>query len=411
MNAIPAIITQQEHNIFPEDISPNALKVLSHLRTMGHEDYLVGGGVRDLLLSRRPKDFDVVTDLPPQEIRHLFRNSRLIGRRFRLVHVYFRNEIIEVSTFRANVEESFKDQQPGLLAQDNTYGTIEEDAWRRDFTVNALYYNVADSTVIDYVDGMEDLHRRVIRIIGDPEQRFHEDPVRLLRAIRLAAKLEFTMDPKTHAPLLQLHNLLQHVPSSRLFDEILKLFFEGSAYASYQCLKETGYMQALFPEIMMVLTKKQEKDYEPLVILAMYATDERFANQQSLNPGFLLGILLWPVVQQLLQQHFKKHKRLFPALHHGINLALEQQLKTVLIPRRLTIMMRSVWTLQYHLERRRSKRIFHVFYQRYFRAAFDFLALRAEAGEPLQALVDWWQLFQDSDKAERQCMIQALDTK
>lgn len=404
----PKIIRQRDHNIHLEDISPNALKVMAHLQSLGHHAYLVGGGVRDLLLSRRPKDFDVVTELTPEDIRKLFRNSRLIGRRFRLAHVYFRHEIIEVSTFRASFQQSSTSQHLDVVAQGNIYGTIEEDVWRRDFTINALYFNFADNTVIDYTDGMKDLRQGIIRIIGNPDQRFHEDPIRLLRAIRLAAKLDFKIDKKTKSSLLNLHGLLSQVPHARLFDEILKLFFEGNAAASYQQLKETGYMQTLFPHSMEIIAKKNAVDYAQLITLAMHASDERFANQKSLNPGFLLGVLLWPVVQQLLQKYFEKHKRFFPALHHGISAAIDRQLATVIIPRRFTTMMRAVWTLQYHLERRRPKRIFRIFYQRYFRASFDFLALRAEAGEPLQDLVSWWQDFQDGDKKERLKMIQDL---
>lgn len=412
----PLIISKRRHNISSDDISPNALKVLHRLQSLGHDAYLVGGSVRDLLLSRRPKDFDVVTNARPEVVRQIFRNSRLIGRRFRLVHVYFRNEIVEVSTFRANVEESMKDQhlsatkgkRPGMLLQDNTYGTIEEDAWRRDFTINALFYNVADGTVVDYTDGMKDLHRRVIRIIGDPTQRFHEDPVRLLRVIRMAAKLNFSIDDYTEAALLRLHNLLRHVPPSRLFVEVQKLFFEGNAYPTYQLLAKTNYMDALFPDTMSYFEKSKKGNVEHLIELAMRATDKRFANQKSLNPGFLLGVLLWPVVQGLLDEHLKKHGRLFQALYYGINRALDHESEALLIPRKLTGMMRSIWTLQYHLERRRIKRIYRIFQQRYFRAAFDFLALRAQAGEPLQELVNWWQAFQEGNKKEKESLIESL---
>ena len=413
---VPVVFARRHHKLSEDDISSNARKVLHRLQSLGHAAYLVGGGVRDLLLHRTPKDFDVVTDASPEVVRQIFRNSRLIGRRFRLVHVYFRQEIIEVSTFRANVEESFKDQslrdtkgkRPGMLLQDNTYGTIEEDAWRRDITINALYYNIADHTVVDYTGGMKDLQKKMVRIIGDPAQRFHEDPVRLLRVVRLAAKLGCKIHADTKTPLLALQGLLQHVPSSRLFDETLKLFFEGNAAVTYPLLTEMGYMQAIFPGTMKAIEKPAAAQQKRLVGLAMGATDERFAHQQSLNPGFLLSVLLWPVVQALLNQKHKKQGRLFPALYYGINVALERQGETLVIPRRLTAMMRSVWTLQYHLERRRGKRVFRVYHQRYFRAAFDFLALRAQAGEPVQALVDWWQAFQDNDKNERQRMLDDL---
>ncbi len=294
----PRVIKRKNHSISRSDISPNALRVLYRLSKSGYEAYLVGGGVRDMLLSYHPKDFDIATNARPHEIRKLFKNSRLIGRRFRLVHVYFPNEIIEVSTFRANAEELLKEeplsemQKTGatMLSEDNTYGTIEEDAWRRDFTVNALYYNITDFSVIDFTGGMRDLHQRLIRMIGDPTQRYHEDPVRLLRAIRLAAKLDFKIHPDTEEPLKKLHNLLRHVPSARLFTEVLKIFFEGHAVRSYQLLKQTHYMRTLFPEAATILEKTRQPLYENLIKLALKATDERFHNQQSLNPGFLFAI-------------------------------------------------------------------------------------------------------------------------
>jgi poly(A) polymerase len=387
------------------------------LREGGYDAFLVGGGVRDMLLQLVPKDFDVVTNARPKEIRQLFRNSRLIGRRFRLVHVYFPNEIIEVSTFRTNAEELLKDQplvenktkHPEMLLEDNVYGTIEEDAWRRDFTINALYYNDASFTVIDYTGGFQDLKQRLIRMIGDPTQRYHEDPVRLLRAIRLAAKLDFKIHPDTKEPLVRLQHLLRHVPVSRLFDEVLKLFFEGYAYSTYQALMRLGYMHALFPQTTRVLEAEKTPYYSQLIELALHATDKRFANRQPLNPGFLFAVILWPVMQELLREHFQQHHKLFVAVYHGMNTALQEQVKTLMIPRRLTAMIRSMWTLQYHLERRRRNRIYRVLNQRFFRAALDFLQLRARVGEPLNEVVTWWFAFRDGDKERRAQLINELE--
>ena len=415
----PRVIKQRHHDVSQDDISPNALKVLYRLKHSGYGAFLVGGGVRDMLLQHKPKDFDIVTNARPHEIRQLFRNSRLIGRRFRLVHVYFPNEIIEVSTFRANAEELLRDpalsetkgKRPGMLLEDNTYGTIEEDAWRRDFTVNALYYDIADSSVVDFTGGIEDLKHAVIRMIGDPIQRYHEDPIRLLRAIRLAAKLNFKIDPKTKEPLLTLHGLLRHVPISRLFYEVTKLFFEGYAFPSYQLMTKMGYMQALFPHAFDAIAQMPNFNYATLIELAMQATDERYANQQSLNPGFLFGVLLWPVVQDLLQRHYREHRRWFPALYHGVSTALRYQSETVPMPRRLTAMMRSIWTLQYHLERQRPSRIYRIFHQRYFRAAIDFLQLRAKAGEPLHDIVTWWRTFQEGSQRDRERLIDELQSE
>ncbi|MFW0079749.1 MAG: polynucleotide adenylyltransferase PcnB [Coxiella endosymbiont of Haemaphysalis qinghaiensis] len=411
----PQIINRKHHSISHDDISPNALKVLYRLNNAGYEAYLVGGGVRDMLLGFHPKDFDIATNASPVEIRKLFRNSRLIGRRFRLVHVVFPNEIIEVSTFRANVEEFLKREslnnkikmaQPSiLLEEDNTYGTIEEDTWRRDFTVNALYYSITNFSVVDFIGGMKDLRKGLIRMIGDPTQRYHEDPVRLLRAVRLAAKLNFKIHSDTEEPLLRLHNLLWHVHSARLFTETLKFFFKGYAYRSYQLLMRTNYMRVLFPDVVAFLERNCHSYYQNLIEFALKATDERYYKNQTLNPGFLLAIFLWPVVKGLMEQHFEKHKRLFPSLYYSINHALYLQARTLTIPRRLTIMMRSVWMLQYHLERRRCNRVYRIAQQRFFRAAFDFLELRARAGEPLTEIVRWWRIFHDGNTKQREQLI------
>lgn len=413
------IVKQKNHSLLQNEISPNAFKVLYRLNKLGYEAYLVGGGVRDMLLGLHPKDFDIVTNARPQQIRKLFRNSRLIGRRFILVHVYFPNEIIEVSTFRANVKEFIQNESPTenksvcerILLENNIYGTIEEDAWRRDFTVNALYYNITDFSVVDFTGGIEDLNKRIIRMIGNPTQRYYEDPVRLLRAIRLAAKLDFKIHPDTEESLRQLHNLLRHVPSARLFTEVLKIFFKGHAFRSYHWLLQTNYMQTLFPGTVTVLEKTRRSYYKSLFEFALKTTDQRYSKKKTLNPGFSFAIFLWPVVQELMQQHFEKYKRLFPSIYHGINIALRQQMETLAIPRRLTTMMRSVWLLQYHLERRRHSRIYHIVEQRFFKAAFNFLELRELAGEPLSEIVCWWRAFQNGNQKKREQLIDGLNEK
>lgn len=416
----PKIIERKNHLISHDDISPNALKVLYRLSNFGYEAYLVGGGVRDMLLGLHPKDFDIATNASPTKIRKLFRNSRVIGRRFRLVHVIFPSEIIEVSTFRANVEEFLKQElldnnnkikmvQPAILfEEDNMYGKIEEDTWRRDFTVNALYYRITDFSVIDFIGGMKDLRKGLIRMIGDPTQRYHEDPVRLLRAVRLAAKLNFEIHSDTKEPLLRLHHLLWHVHSARLFTEMLKFFFKGYAHRSYQLLMRTNYMRVLFPDVVAFLEKNRHSHYWNLIESALKATDKRYYKNQTLNPGFLLAIFLWPVVTGLMEEHFEKHKRFFSSLYYSINHVLYLQARTLIIPRRLTNMMRSVWVLQYHLERRRCNRIDRIVQQRFFRAAFDFLELRARAGEPLTEIVRWWRVFHDGNTKQREQLIDEL---
>jgi poly(A) polymerase len=406
----PKIISRKKHQISRQIISPNALKVLYRLYKAGFAAHLVGGGVRDLLLEREPKDFDIATDAHPEQVRDLFRNSRIIGRRFRLVHVYYQGEIIEVSTFRG-AHEAFddnSDEPPEMIRRDNVYGSMEEDAWRRDFTVNALFYNIADFSIVDYTDGMQDLQKRLIRMIGDPVERYHEDPVRLLRAIRLAAKLQFTIESKTEKPIYKLSDLLQKVPSARLYDEMLKLFFEGNALITYQKLVQYNYMRVLFPQTMAVLDAEGDGIYQQLIIGALKATDERFAVGKSLNPGFLLSVFLWPVLQSYIEKQQNKGHKYYPSLHIAIDLALRNQSQALVIPRRLSTMMRAIWVMQFHLLRRRPKRINYILEHRYFRAGFDFLMLRVQAGENYGGIVKWWGKIQAADAKTREKMVEAL---
>ncbi len=408
------VYRRKRHRLSRKQMSENALKVLYRLRACGYQACLVGGGVRDLLLKRIPKDYDVATDAHPEVIRDIFKNSRVIGRRFKLVHVYFQDEIIEVSTFRANIEESFNapnnniediEDLPVMVHSDNTFGTIEEDAWRRDFTVNALYYNIEDFSIIDFTDGMQDLKKGLIRMIGDPLQRYHEDPVRLLRAIRLSAKLNFGIESKTKAPLLKLHHLLAHVPKARLFDELLKLFFEGAAVEVYKRLKAFGYLKALFPHVEPLL---EEKAWRKFVDLALEATDERFAAKKSLNPAFLLSVFLWPLMQKLLTKKSNDKASFFHLLHQAISKTFLLQNETLMITKRFVESIRSIWLLQYHLQRRRKKRILRIMEMRYFRAGFDFLMLRAKGGEPVLELAKWWEQIQRVTPTERNRMIDEL---
>lgn len=402
------VIPRDEHHLSRKNISPNALKVLYRLKKSGYEAYLVGGGVRDLLLDRVPKDFDVATNARPEELRTLFVNSRIIGRRFRILHVFYQGEIIEVTTFRANAqdeEDAESDEQPAMITADNTYGTIEEDAWRRDFTVNALYYNIADFSVVDYTDGMADLKQHTIRMIGDPVQRYHEDPVRLLRALRLAAKLNFKIHPDTETPIKILSHLLQHVPQSRLFDELLKIFFDGNAEASFRYLCRYDYVRVFFPDFLL------DSSHIRFVKLGMQATDERFQDGRSLNPGFLLSVILWPIVLAEMKQQESKSEHIYQALHHAIDTVLTNQNATLRIPRRFTVMMRSVWVMQFQLLRLRGKRVYRTLRHRYFRASYDFLALRVQAGEPYKKELLWWTDFQKVNPTKQKKMVDALTRK
>lgn len=408
------VISRHNHKVSRKLISENALKVLYRLNKSGYEAYLVGGSVRDLLLKRRPKDFDIVTDAHPEAVRKIFRNSRLIGRRFRLVHVYYPDEIIEVSTFRANTDENAckgdaDDMPTTMIKADNTYGTIEEDAWRRDFTINALYYNIKNFSVVDYTGGMIDLKKQLIRMIGDPVQRYHEDPVRLLRAMRLSAKCGLKIAEETEAPLFKLSNLLWHVAPARLFDEILKLFFEGNAEASYKVLLHYGYMRVLFPATYHSIKKRDNNCDTKLIQLAVKATDLRFQQGLSLNPGFLMAILLWPAIQNEFEADWAKELRWHQVVPEAIDSVLAKQLETVSIPKRLTAMMRSVWLLQYHLLGRRGRRVYRCLSHRYFRAAYDFLELRVQSGEPFKDEYEWWKRFQKVSVQERAQMVKKLN--
>lgn len=395
-----------DHFIPERHISANALKVLAGLQEAGFTAYLVGGGVRDLLAGKVPKDFDVATSASPEEIRRLFRNSRIIGRRFRLVHVFYRREIIEVSTYRALIAESAISTESHARIANNTFGSIEEDAWRRDFTVNALYYDARDRVVVDYTGGMEDLRQNLIRMIGDPAQRFHEDPVRLLRAIRLSAKLDFQIHAETEKLLQNLPSLLQHVAKSRLFDEVLKLFFTGHAAATYRKLCNYQYFDTLFPQTFSTLKDPSFSQCGAFIELAMQETDRRYEAQNSLNPGFLLAVLLWPPIQKMLQADAEK--KLHQMLRQAIDEVFEKQSEILVIPHRLRTMMCAIWLLQFYLVTKRKQRAYRILHHRYFRAALDFLGLRVKAGEPLQKELDWWQIFREADVAQREKMLEIL---
>ncbi len=389
-----------------QHISPNALKVLAGLHEAGFVAYLVGGGVRDLLVDKIPKDFDISTNASPEQIRRIFRNSRIIGRRFRIVHVFYRQEIIEVTTFRAQVSEPVMAADRHSRVTDNTFGTVEEDAWRRDFTINALYYNGRKCQVIDYTGGMEDLQKKLIRIIGDPAQRFHEDPVRLLRAIRLAAKLQFSVHQETEIQLRLLPDLLKHVAKSRLFDEVLKLFFTGHAQLTYQKLCEYGYFQVLFPQTFAAMNTPGAENIRAFIELSMHETDRRYHEQSSLNPGFLFAVLLWPAVQKKLASN--PQKKFHMALRAAIDEVLQTQAEVLVIPNRLTAMMRNIWLLQFYLIKPRGQRVYRTLFHRYFRAAFDFLDLRVKTGEEQHDKLEWWRKFREADTDLRQQMLEQL---
>lgn len=398
------IIPRPEHNISRANISKPALKVLYRLKDAGYQAFLVGGGVRDLLLGRQPKDFDVATDARPEEVRALFGNSRLIGRRFRLAHVRFGREIIEVATFRGtgNGDEDNGERvvcESGRILKDNAWGTIEEDAKRRDFTVNALYYNIADYSIWDFAGGVDDIGHGWLRLIGDPETRYREDPVRMLRAARLAAKLDLEIHPEAGEPIPRLAGLLDGVPPARLFDEFLKLFQSGHALASYRKLEQFGLFEHLFPITARILAREDQADFRQLIEAALANTDNRVAEDLPITPMFLFAVLLWRPVQlraaELMQDEQLPPARAFAEAAATIN---AEQVQRVALPKRFSLPMREVLQLQRRFDDRRPRQVRSLLAHKRFRAAYDLMLLRAAIGELDQETAEFWTSAQ-SDSA------------
>lgn len=392
--------------------------MLYRLRSAGFRGYLVGGGVRDLLLGREPKDFDIVTDARPEQIRDLFRNCRLIGRRFRLAHVRFRDEIIEVATFRAlhdtedeaDVEENDRQTSNGRILHDNVFGTIEEDAWRRDFTVNALFYNVEDFAVVDYVGGMADIKTGVLRLIGDAEQRYREDPVRMLRAVRFAAKLGFRIHPDTEAPLARLAPLLFDIPPARLFEEVLKLFLGGYALQTFELLRHHSLFAPLFAQTEQSLSHEEKGFPITFVARALANTDARIAEDKPVTPAFLFAALLWEPVRERAKALQAAGESEQAALQQAADEVLARQVEQVAIPRRFSVPMREIWNLQARLGQPGGRRAWRIASHPRFRASYDFFVLRAESGEIEQAMADWWTRFQEVDHTDQQGMVEKLSS-
>jgi len=386
------VIPRAEHAISRKSISAGALRVLYRLHESGHRACLVGGAVRDLLLGGHPKDFDVATDATPEQVRALFRNCRLIGRRFRLAHVVFGREIVEVATFRGSSDDGSGDRHlvDGRLVRDNVYGTIEEDAVRRDFTVNALYYDISDFSVLDSVGGMSDLQQRVLRLIGEPEQRYREDPVRMLRAARLAAKLGFEIEAATAAPFATLGPLLAEAPPARLFDESLKLFLAGHGLASFRALERHGLLQQVFPATARVLAHEGVGHFRRLVEQTLANTDARVREDKPVTPAFLFAALLWEPVRLAAQAMIDSGSDPGSAWSHAGERILREQAQRVAIPRRFTIAVEEIWAMQPRFSQRTKKRAFRLLEHPRFRAAYDFLVLRADESAELAELAAWW---------------------
>ena len=405
----PRVYPRDQHPISRAAISDNALKVLYRLRDAGFRSCLVGGGVRDLLLGREPKDFDVATDAHPEDVRRLFRNCRLIGRRFRLAHVTFGREIIEVATFRApfgaeDEEGNIELSEEGRIIRDNCYGTIEQDAWRRDFTVNALYYDIANYSVLDFTNGVLDLHEGVLRLIGDdPEQRLREDPVRMLRAVRFAAKLGLRIAPEVDDALHRYAGLITSVAPARLFDEVIKLFHSGAAVTCLDELERFGLFEAMFPQAAECFADPENGvDQRAFLVEALKNTDARIRDEMGVHPAFLYAAILWAPVQREVQARLDAGEEPAAAWQQGSSVVLERQAQRVSIPKRYALVVREIWELQQRLPRNQGGRALRLLGHPRFRAAYDFLCLRARAGESDPALCDWWTEFQNSDAARQQ---------
>jgi len=413
VNIQPVTVPRPEHAISRANISSGALQVLYRLKDAGYQSFLVGGGVRDLLLGREPKDFDVGTDARPEQIKELFRSCRLIGRRFRLAHVRVGRDVIEVATFRAGYDgeagETAETAQTdeGRILRDNVYGTLEEDAWRRDFTINALYYDIKDFSVVDYVGGLEDLKNGTLRLIGDPEQRYREDPVRMLRAVRFAAKLGFRIHPASEAPLRELGYLLEDIPAARLFEEVMKLFLGGCAVTTFELLRHYDLFRYLFPLTDEALSHEEQGFPITFVARALENTDVRLAEDKPVTPAFLYAALLWEPMRLRMQELMHQGAQVLEAAQIAGNQVVSEQQQYTSLPKRFSFPMREIWMLQSRLERRRGKAPYRMLEHPRFRAAYDFLLLRSEVGEAPKELADWWTNFQELNAGEREKMVES----
>ena len=400
------VITLKVHKIDRNLLSNAALKTTEGLHKSGFEAYIVGGAVRDLLLNRTPKDFDVATDATPEEVNQIFRRSRIIGKRFRLVHVLFGDETIEVSTFRGSHLETEGDSKvtdTGRIIRDNVFGSIIDDAIRRDFTANALYYNPATQEVLDFHSGYTDIKAGILRIIGKPETRYAEDPVRMLRAVRLSAKLGLKLDEATQAPIAKMADLLQDVPPSRLFDEMLKLFLSGHALESVSALRAQHLHHGLLPMLDVVLEQPMG---ERFVMLALKNTDDRISTGKSANPSFLFATLLWHEMLAAWDIYKNDGHHPIPALHMAMSEVIATQAEKMAIHNRYTATMKEIWGMQPRFEQRAGKRPFSLLTHPRYRAGYDFLLLRCESGELPKELGEWWTVFANAEGEARVSMLE-----
>ncbi|WP_372859761.1 polynucleotide adenylyltransferase PcnB [Pseudoalteromonas sp.] len=412
----PLVIPRGEHGISRKQFSPNAIKVLYRLKDGGYDAYLVGGCIRDVLLGQQPKDFDVVTNATPEQVKKLFRNCRLIGRRFRLAHIVFGREIIEVATMRGHHEaQEDKNQisqssEHGQLLRDNVFGSIEEDAERRDFSINALYYSINDFCVYDYANGLAAIKAKQIELIGDPETRYREDPVRMLRAVRFATKLDMQIAPASEKPITELASLLDNIPPARLFEEILKLFLNGKAQQNFIMLRQYGLFKSLFPELDRILDKNPG-GLEETFIKQMFAnTDIRINADKKVTPAFVFAALLWfPLIERTEKIRRQEQLSEYDAFAQAINKVLSENAQHIAVPKRFTLGARDIWHIQQRLDKRAGQRAYRLTQQPRFKAAYDFLLLRVDAGETEHTeLAQWWTQYLGQDINGQKEMVREL---
>ncbi|GAB2848345.1 polynucleotide adenylyltransferase PcnB [Pseudoduganella ginsengisoli] len=404
----PVILGPQQHGIDPKLLSNNAVRVTSTLQEAGFQAFVVGGAVRDLLLGVKPKDFDIATNATPEQVKRLFRRAFIIGKRFQIVHVMFGQDLLEVTTFRGPAVDNAPKDEHGRVLRDNTFGTQAEDAERRDFTVNAMYYNPATQEVLDYHGGIEDIRAKTLRIIGVPEARYREDPVRMLRVVRFAAKLQFTIEPHTAAPIRVMAPLINNVPAARVFDEMLKLLMSGQALACLQQLRKEGLHHGLLPLLDVVL--EQPLGFK-FVTLALDSTDRRIHAGKTVSPGFLFASLLWHQVLEKWNAYLAAGEFPIPALHQAADDVLDSQTEKLALQRKIGSDMRDIWAMQPRFERRTGKNPYKLLEHTRFRAGYDFLLLRCASGEIDAELGQWWTAFYEGDETVRENLVAGLHTQ
>jgi poly(A) polymerase len=395
----PVILGPQEHGIDPKLVSSNAIRVTSSLQEAGFQAFVVGGAVRDLLLGVKPKDFDIATNATPEQVKRLFRRAFIIGKRFQIVHVMFGQDLLEVTTFRGASADAAPKDEHGRVLRDNTFGLQHEDALRRDFSINAMYYNPATQEVWDYHGGIADIRARTLRIIGQPEARYREDPVRMLRVVRFAARLKFTIEPATAAPIPVMAPLINNVPAARVFDEMLKLLMSGQALACLQQLRKEGLHHGLLPLLDVVLEQPLGIKF---VTLALDATDQRIMAGKPVSPGFLFASLLWHQVLEKWTAYRAAGEFPIPALHLAADEVLESQTEKLALQRKIGSDMRDIWAMQPRFERRTGKSPHKLLEHLRFRAGYDFLLLRCASGEIDAELGEWWTAFYEADDIARE---------